>query len=81
MERRIALRNQLALLGAVLTSAILLMLQPVLAQQQGSWTYTGSLHAGRADHSGTLLLNGKVLVAGGFESLAAIACAQQLGVV
>ena len=70
MERRIAHRDQLTLLGAVLTSVILLMLEPVLAQQQGSWTYTGSLHAGRADHSGTLLLNGKVLVAGGFKGLA-----------
>lgn len=69
MERRIAHRDQLALLGAVMTSAILLMLQPVLAQQQGSWTYTGSLHAGREDHSGTLLLNGKVLVAGGIKGL------------
>jgi len=31
----------------------------------GTWTYTGSLNTGRWDHTATLLLNGKVLVAGG----------------
>ena len=33
----------------------------------GTWTPTGSMHAGRAFHSATLLANGKVLVAGGLN--------------
>jgi N-acetylneuraminic acid mutarotase len=31
----------------------------------GKWTYTGSLHTARWNHSATLLQNGEVLVAGG----------------
>jgi Galactose oxidase, central domain len=31
----------------------------------GTWTYTGSLHTARWNHSATLLQNGEVLVAGG----------------
>jgi N-acetylneuraminic acid mutarotase len=34
----------------------------------GTWTLTGSMRAGRALHTATLLPNGEVLVAGGFNS-------------
>src|SRR5437764_176993 len=33
----------------------------------GTWTPTGSLNTARADFTATLLPNGKVLVAGGFD--------------
>ena len=34
----------------------------------GTWTATGSLNTARFDHTATLLQNGMVLVAGGFDS-------------
>ena len=34
----------------------------------GNWTVTGSLNIARAEHTATLLPNGVVLVAGGFDS-------------
>src|SRR5437899_10359824 len=34
----------------------------------GTWTVTGSLNTARARHTATLLPNGMVLVAGGFDS-------------
>jgi N-acetylneuraminic acid mutarotase len=47
--------------GLVVSSAI-----PALAQ--GTWTNTGSLNTARNSHTGTLLTNGQVLVAGGRDS-------------
>src|SRR5205807_4235770 len=34
----------------------------------GNWTVTGSLNIARAEHTATLLSNGMVFVAGGFDS-------------
>jgi hypothetical protein len=44
--------------------------QPALLEPAvcSSWTATGSLNTGRTHHTATLLLNGMVLVAGGFDS-------------
>src|SRR5438094_3356024 len=38
------------------------------APASGTWTATGSLNTARAGHTATLLQNGMVLVAGGFDS-------------
>jgi hypothetical protein len=60
LARRIAF--PLVLLGAGLA-----LIQPC-AGQSGTWTPTGSLATARAGYTATLLPNGKVLVAGGFDS-------------
>jgi len=36
----------------------------------GTWTATGSLNTARGSHTATLLQNGAVLVAGGFDGIA-----------
>lgn len=42
----------------------------------GDWTATGSLAVGRSNHTATLLPNGQVLVAGGFDGRGATASAE-----
>ena len=42
----------------------------------GTWTATGSLNAARFIHTATLLPNGKVLVAGGFDNVSVLASAE-----
>jgi N-acetylneuraminic acid mutarotase len=57
----------LALTG--LMGAAVFVLSPArraLAQADASWTFTGNLNAARRGQTATLLLNDKVLVAGGF---------------
>jgi hypothetical protein len=44
----------------------------------GSWTLTGSLNTERQDHTATLLPNGMVLVAGGFELGAVVSVTAEL---
>ncbi len=42
----------------------------------GSWSPTGRLHIARYDHTQTLLANGKVIVAGGFDGVASLISAE-----
>ena len=39
-----------------------------MARASGTWTLTGSLNTARIAHTATLLPNGMVLVAGGFDN-------------
>jgi large repetitive protein len=42
----------------------------------GTWTNTGFLNLARSDHTATLLANGKVLAAGGYDGTASLASAE-----
>jgi hypothetical protein len=44
----------------------------------GTWTNTGSLNTGHLFHTGTLLSDGKVLVAGGYDSSFNISASAEL---
>ena len=51
-------------LSIVVHALVLWIIQPPLA---GPWTTNGPLNLGRFSHTATLLLNGQVLVTGGFS--------------
>jgi hypothetical protein len=51
----------------LLLTAGLLLVHPC-AGQSGTWVATGSLATGRSDHTATLLPDGKVLVAAGYDN-------------
>ena len=59
----------------LLLTAGLVLVQPC-AGQSGTWTATGSLATARDDHTATLLPNGKVLVAGGYDGSGTLASAE-----
>jgi hypothetical protein len=42
----------------------------------GTWTYTGFLNQARSDHTATLLANGKVLAAGGYDGVTKLSSAE-----
>src|SRR5690349_19658390 len=55
-------------------AGVLLLASPALSA--GTWTATGSMNTLRADHTATLLANGKGLVAGGFGPNGMVASAE-----
>jgi hypothetical protein len=65
VHRFVAVRR---LVVAALVATVLVVSSAIPALAQGTWTKTGSLNTARNSHSGTLLTNGQVLVAGGRDS-------------
>src|SRR5271157_4668155 len=55
---------KLPLLGQALTSAT----TPLVIGQTASWVTNSPMQTARVDHTATLLPNGKVLVAGGYDN-------------
>jgi hypothetical protein len=64
-------------LSSVLVVSLLAMVAAAVAATN-SWTATGRLTTQRADHTATLLPNGKVLVAGGESSISSFAARAEL---
>ena len=63
----------LALIG-LMSVATFVLQRDALAQDNPSWTPTGSLNLPRSGHTATLLGNGKVLVVGGTSANSTIRC-------
>ena len=56
------------LVVAGFVACVLVVSSAIPALAQGTWTKTGSLNTARNSHTGSLLTNGQVLVAGGRDS-------------
>jgi Galactose oxidase, central domain len=70
-----ALGQRATIKQSVVAHALLLKSRPVTTLStgdhpaSGTWTVTGSLNTARVQHTATLLPNGRVLVAAGYEGL------------
>ena len=77
-------RFSLCTTGTLLSLGLLLLIRPTLIGQsklsvllpQGQWSPTGSMTAGRAGATATLLQTGKILVAGGYDQAGALSSAE-----